>query len=374
MCDISEADGTEPRPPQFPAGSEIPRLKPARLSSHASAEIRRHHAGQEVGGRTYQLVYGDLHRHTDFSLCQVPLDGTMDDAYRYAIDAARLDFLGITDHTHDLAMGDGLSQIWWRSIKEVTRHDLSPVFIPFFAYERSRGGEDHNVISLRHDTLKPHTYPHEEFWKELTDDTITIPHQTITAVIEDPDFLPLGLQLKTWRTLDAAHRPLLEMYQGCRDRSIERDAHEALKAGNLLGFIASSDHMSTAMSYACVWTPHRSREAIFQAFKDRRTFGAMDTLRLMVRAGEHWMGESFQARRLPPLDIEVEGTAALTTIDIVVNGEVQAVIPQSANRATLTHALPDLIGPGRHYIYVRVNQQDGSRAWSSPIWVDLPER
>ena len=72
-----------------------------------------HHtrAVTEFGGKRYELFFGDLHRHTDISLCFAPSDGSIDDAYRYAIDAAPLDFLGITDHTHDLAMGDELSLI-----------------------------------------------------------------------------------------------------------------------------------------------------------------------------------------------------------------------------------------------------------------------
>jgi hypothetical protein len=27
------------------------------------------------------------------------------------------------------------------------------------------------------------------------------------------------------------------------------------------------------------------------------------------------------------------------------------------------------LSPGQHYYYVRVEQQDGNLAWSSPIWV-----
>ena len=72
----------------------------------------------EYNGRRYRLFYGDLHRHTDLSDCFTYYDGSIDDAYRYAIDVAPLDFLGITDHAHDLASGDVLSQLWWRNIKE----------------------------------------------------------------------------------------------------------------------------------------------------------------------------------------------------------------------------------------------------------------
>src|SRR5207248_8087377 len=117
------------------------------LDSKAAAVsvVPRPRPSTELAGKHYELWYGDLHRHTDISLCFSPIDGTIDDAYRYAIDAAPLDFLGITDHTHDLEMGEPLAHIWWRSRKEVNRHLLGSSFIPFFSYERSRGDTDHNV-------------------------------------------------------------------------------------------------------------------------------------------------------------------------------------------------------------------------------------
>ncbi len=322
-----------------------------------------------VAGKRYELFFGDLHRHTDLSLCFVPSDGTIDDAYRYAIDVAGLDFLGITDHCRDLARGNALSQLWWRCRKQVSRHDLKPRFIPFFSYERSRGGEDHNVVSLRPDMLRPHTYPHPQLWKELDDDTITIPHQTITDPIEDPANPPRSLQTETWDAHDNARRPLLEIYQGCRDRSIERDAHEGLARRYLFGFIASSDHCSTSGSYAGVWAEERTRESIFRAMQARRTFGAMDKIRLIVRAGDHWMGEHFTAPCFPPIHIEAGGTAPISSIEIVIDGEVKARLPQTGRRITLTYE-PEIASEGFHYLYVRLHQTDGSRAWSSPIWVE----
>ena len=175
-------------------------------------------------------------------------------------------------------MGDALSQLWWRCQKEVTRHQLNGTFFPFYAYERSHGNTaDHNVISLRPDLLRPHTYPVPVFWRELDQDTITIPHQPIRR--------------DTWAYQDDDLRPLVEIYQGCRDHSIEDHVHRGLAKGYHLGFIASSDHMSTSASYACVWADEASRESIFRALRQRRTYGATTNIRLAVHAGDHWMGQ-----------------------------------------------------------------------------------
>lgn len=311
-----------------------------------------------VGGKEYGLYFGDLHRHTDLSLCFPPSDGTIDDAYRFAIDVAGLDFLGITDHTHDLVMGDGLSQVWWRSRKEVTRHQLPGTFFPFFSYERSRGDTDHNVISLSPDMLRPHTYPLPEFWKELDNDTLTIPHQPFKAV--------------TWDRQDAVHRPLLEIYQGFRDVTQEKEALVGLAKGYLLGLIASSDHLSTNASFAAVWSPDRDRESIFRSMQARRTYAATARICVDVRADGHWMGESFDAAAAPAISIHVIGTDTIDRAEVYHDGEVEQSLPCGGRELTTEyHPRGDL--KGVQFYWLRIHQTDGNQAWSSPIWMRLPE-
>jgi hypothetical protein len=320
-------------------------------------------------GSEYRVFFGDLHRHTDLSLCYVPTDGTMDDAYRFAIDAAELDFMGITDHARDIAEGDAKSLLWWRCRKEVSRHDLSPKFIPMYAYEHSRGGEDHNVISLKAN-LWPDKMPFPELWKQMDDDSFSIPHQTLCKDIPPGGEMPLGLDEKTWKYRDDARRPLLEIYQGCRDRAIERDAHVALGKGHIMGFIASSDHLSTNASFAGVWAKEKTREAIFRAMQARRTFGATDRIRLKVTMGEHWMGEKVAASEVKPVRVEVAGTASINAIELIVDGQVKQALPQKGEEVKTEMSLPALTGPGIHYFYIRVRQSDGNQAWSSPIWLE----
>lgn len=340
----------ETGPPAEVATSEMPIVDRRPTSLPATDRARF-----AVDGQSYQLCYGDLHRHTDLSLCRVPFDGTIEDAYRYAIEVARLDFLGITDHSRDLALGNALSQLWWRSQKEVTRHELPPTFVPMFAYERSHGNTaDHNVISLRPDRLRPHTYPVPQFWKELdADDTITIPHQPIRR--------------DTWAYQDDQLRPLVEMYQGCRDDSIEDHVHQGLGKGFHLGFIASSDHLSTSASYACVWAEQLTREAIFAALKARRTYAATARIGMWVRSGAYAMGARAPAEELGPLELHAAGTAPIAKIDVVVDGQVFETFEPGLNDVYLRVDVP--LSPGQ-YVYFHLVQNDGNHAWSSPIWVE----
>ena len=340
------------------AASDAAPVTPLRPATAAIAS-RPSRPAFQFNGTRYELFHGDLHRHTDISLCMSPSDGTMDDAYRYGIDAAPLDFIGVTDHTHDIAMGDPLSLLWQRIRKEVGRHALAGTFVPFYSYERSRGETDHNVISLRDDILRPHTYPHPEFWRELDADTFTVPHQ--------PFF-----NAAAWGMRDPVHRPLLEIYQGFRNHSCEADAEHALASGNEIGFIASSDHLSTGASFASVWAEEPTRESLFRALQARRTYAAMDRMMLRVTCGGHWMGEKFTVKELPPIEVAVGPTAPLAEVEVFVDGAARK-IPFERDAGGLVRARfmaeAGLTGP--HRIHVRVRQTDGNMAWSSPMWIDV---
>jgi len=255
-----------------------------------------------------------------------------------------------------LQMGEPLAHIWWRSRKEVDRHALAGKFIPFYSYERSRGDTDHNVISLRDDMLRPHTYPLPQFWKELDTNTITIPHQPFNAVL--------------WKNKDDTHRTLLEIYQGMRNNICEADMQQGLSGGHHFGIISSSDHMSTGASFACVWAERPTRESLFRAMQARRTFGATAHIVLKVTAGEHWMGEEFATQKMPPLQVEARVTAKISKVDLLVDGEVRDSLTSTASDVKWTPKL-DLSLTGKHIFFVRLEQSDGNHAWSSPLWIEV---
>lgn len=348
------------------SGGSAPSLRPpvtVALPEPSPLPARRPTA--EVGGKTFTLVYGDLHRHTDLSLCFPFFDGSLDDAYRYAIEVARLDFLGVTDHTRDIDRGAVQSQLWWRSIKNVTRHHTPGHFLPFFAFERSHRDTDHNVISLRDDVLADFPPPLPEFWATLTDgDTLTIPHST-------PNAAGTPFNGKIWNYQDDALRPLLEVYQGFRDASSLAEAQVPLAKGYHLGLIASSDHLSTSASYACVWTEAAEREAVFRSLQARRTFGATAPMRLILRASERWMGEIVTVDGPLEITVEVDARAPLDVVELWVDGQVSERFEpaEGATSLEVVSTLPPPAAGSQTYTFVRVLRADGERAWSSPLWL-----
>lgn len=366
---VALAELTAPRQQASGEVAAVPRAEQQRPSI-AQAERPLPPPAIRVAGTQYRLVYGDLHRHTDLSRCYHMVDGSLTDAYRYALGPANLDFLSITDHACDLNWGNPASQVWWRSCKEVSRHLLEPQFVPFYAYEHSRNfgargvrETDHNVITLQPDLLRPEFIPYPELTQELDNHAFLIPHAPLNANKHTIwDFHPSSHQ-----------RPLLEIYQGFRTSQTERNeqqAREGLRRGHRIGFIGSSDHQSTAASYACAWTTALDRESIFRALQSRRTFAATAPIQLAVLAGDHWMGEEFKATEIPEITLTVTGTAQVQHVDVILDGECVDRLPQKNRGVSLAWSPPAGL-EGFHYIYVRVVQVDGQQAWSSPFFVHV---
>ncbi len=119
-----------------------------------------------------------------------------------------------------------------------------------------------------------------------------------------------------------------------------------------------------------VWTEERSREGILEAMKSRRTYAATDNIILEFRIGEHFMGEEFTASEVDPLRVRAVGTRPFSEIEILRN--THSIYRQELKSREVDLTYQDLTPEADvNYYYVRVRQEDGQTAWSSPIWVNL---
>ena len=142
----------------------------------------------------------------------------------------------------------------------------------------------------------------------------------------------------------------------------------AWKKGYRIGVIASSDHYSTHISYAMVYTPDTSREAIHNAIRKRRTYGATDNIVLDFRLGEAFMGEETASSGPQRAVVRVRGTDEIAAIHLIRDAAYVYKVEPGTQEAEFEY-LDVEAGPGDHWYYVRVEQRDGELAWSSPIWI-----
>ena len=142
----------------------------------------------------------------------------------------------------------------------------------------------------------------------------------------------------------------------------------AWKKGYRIGTIASSDHYSTHISYAMVYTPDTSRESIHDAIRQRRTYGATDNIILDFRVGDHFMGEDFTTSGRQPIHVRVRGTGEVSAVHLIRDAAYIYQVKPGKQEVEFEYVDNDA-GSGEHWYYVRVEQEDGELAWSSPIWV-----
>jgi hypothetical protein len=330
---------------------------------------------------------GEFHRHTEIS-ADGGGDGSLEDMWRYALDAADLDWIGNGDHDN----GGGREYVWWLTQKTTDIFHHPPKFVPMFSYERSvpYPSGHRNVMFAqrgvrtlaRHPDTKgtaetgaPDTKMLYRYLRQF--DGICASHTSATDMGTD------------WRDFDLLAEPVVEIYQGARQnyeylgapRSATKAEEsiggwqpagfvwEAFKKGIKLGYQASSDHISTHISYGMVFVERPTRQDILNAFKRRHSYAATDNILLVVTCGEHLMGDEFTLRKPPIFDIYVVGTAPIARLHIIKDFKHVYTTEPKRREVKLRWQDNDIEKGKTSWYYVRVEQEDGQLAWSSPMWI-----
>ncbi|MEX2261176.1 MAG: hypothetical protein WD696_04455 [Bryobacteraceae bacterium] len=367
------------------APSDLAAFKPSsenlRVSHDREAEdvarVRAYRA--KTGSAGWRIVRGDIHRHTDISW-DGNRDGSLNDAYRYALDAAAFDFLGVCDHQ----AGGSVPYNWWMIQKAVDLFTIEGKFAPLYSYERSLpwpnghrnvlfAERGRSILDLSDAERRGEEGAGKLYAYLRRSGGITTSHTSATGAGTD------------WRDSDPELEPVVEIYQGYRNsyeapitpRQVGRQEASRFGAGFVwnawakgikMGVQSSSDHVSTHISYAALYVDRLDRTALLAAMKARRTYAATDNLILDLRMGEHFLGESFDAESVPALKAYVRGTGPLARVALVKNNRLIYTAAGDGPELTFTYTDADAAS-GESYYYIRAEQTNGQIAWSSPIWV-----
>jgi hypothetical protein len=378
-------------------------LRPVSLPAPGIRGARRPRNTMRAEGKTFTLMLGDCHRHTDIR-GHSGVDGSILDTYRYAIDAAQLDFLGTSDHNEVLGgrWPNGLRDYqWWYTQKSVDLFTHAPNFVGIYSYEHSmaRPAGHRNVLFLKRgaplrmiDRNLPADNQPPAMWKWWEENVLTQPGQKTVIV---PHTFAAG-PLADWNWPNARFDCLLEMYQGARgsyeafrlpDREkrgptqVDEPGHyaqDALAKGNTYGFVSFSDHGSTHNSWAGVWALSQDRKGILDGMYDRRTFAASDEIIMRVTADGRMVGQEFEAKidRAPKIEATIDAPDTILRVDVVKDGKYVYTTRPNARQAKLSWRDAEAAKPGRVYYYVRVFQRDPENpdgdpeiGWASPFYV-----
>ncbi|MBM3499507.1 MAG: DUF3604 domain-containing protein, partial [Armatimonadetes bacterium] len=337
-------------------------------------------------GRKLFLYYGDLHEHTDVSVCNRAGDQSIDESYQSMRDIARYDFACATDHDYNLN-----PYLWHYTGKLARANEDLGRFLTFLAEEWTSTFEEqseqypegfygHRNLILE-DPYWPRWYNSQtrerptELWKRLDAEGasyVQIPHQ-----LADTGNVPVD-----WDEVDERAQPVAEIFQTRGSYEYDgapRQAKNTLKGsfiqdawakGVVIGIIASPDH-GGGMGKAAVYAPELSRKAILDAIRQRHTYGTTAAkIMLDVRVEGRLMGEKVARAGTGPVEVDVSVTCPqdIGRIDICRNNEF-IYTKEGAGRSDRFTFQDRAPLDGTSYYYVRVIQTDDEIAWSSPVWL-----
>ena len=347
----------------------------------------------EVGGRSYRILRGDLHRHTDISSDGAG-EGALIDFYRYALTAGQYDFMMVGDHQYGGDNVPGIEYNWWRTEKSEDIFHIPDRFLPLFGTERSvpyPNGHRNTVFARRGVRWMPIQAGERD--GSINSGEILFPYLRRYGGISTPHTSGTD-QGTDWRESDPEVEPIVELYQSLHasyeypgapraETPDKRYYHhdepwrpagfvwEAWAKGLKIGVQASSDHVGTHDSYACVLVPADgtpTRQDLINAMKRRHTYAATDNIILDLRIGGHIMGDALETSEKPLVYAKVIGTVPLERVVLIKNNTFLYTVTPGSHEVEFEYR-DNSTEPGESYYYIRAEQSDGSLAWASPIWV-----
>lgn len=357
----------------------FPSLVPVEVGTCSAPEKTREPRDPALR-RGLATYFGDIQQHSAHS----DGVGSADEAYLRARHRYHDDFVALTDHESFLGKRTGPGE--WEYLQQVAdAHDEPGEFATLLAYEwtgKMYPGPGHKCVYLPKRGMKivsrddrPEGRDAVQALKEMG--AIASPHHIGWTGCDEEGHDPVGQPV--WEICSChgcyehADHPL-----GMRGEHKHQLADVMLKKGHRFGFTASSD------SHGLLWhhgearkrDPYRTgltavqcaeltRDAIFEALRTRRCYGTSGAkIFLDVAVDGNPMGSEIHADGAVKVWASAVGAEAIARIDIVTEEDVVATFPGSGDELTIETSVT-----GR-YVYVRVVQEDGEMAWSSPVFID----
>lgn len=347
------------------------------------------------------VLWGDIHGHSLLS------DGlpAPERYYETAKTINQLDFAALSDHvgspweTPSFAK-NVLNEATYELVKAAADAYYSPgSFVTFVGYECSTSFGHRNVYySIPDPPFLPWENDPVRFFDAVRSSApaaqvMVIGHQH-SGIPGDP-FLS-GIDWSTFapdleKGVEICSNKGVREYKGNRYFQCDKDAlwrgflqvvtQDALAMGLRFGFAANSDNHTgwpgggAAGRKTCpifgltgIRAASLTRESIFDAYLNKRTIATTGARILLdFRLNGEPMGSELPFTDERTLEVEVHATAPLRSVSIVKNN--QTLFSFLDPQWDVSFTVSDTPSSASDFYYVRVIQEDGHLAWSSPIWV-----
>ena len=372
-----------------------------------------------------RLFWGDLHVHS--ALCDGTLDPT--EFYRWAREEGALDFAAITTHDNVARFEPSGREEEWELMRRLAEEFTEPgAFVVLLGYEWSRHSRGHRGVFYAPGEPDPRVFSSTEDEAQEVEDleealgermALLVPHHTAWRKVffipwNWAKFIRLRIPERyTWGENDGRMQRLVEIYSdhgsseypdpslpithgnpgppfppfmrydGCRE-GVGNYVREALAAGYRLGIIAGSDRHDYPLDPARysvpvhprgltgLWAEELTPEAVWAALWNRTVYGTTGArMVVQLEADGLPMGSEYVALRPPCLRGRVMGHGRIRAELWRHGAEGYSLAWSGAGSDEVSFELEDGKAGGSVFYYLRAEQEDGHKAWSSPIWVDF---
>jgi hypothetical protein len=323
----------------------------------------------------YCVYYGGFHNHSGVS----DGAGTPEYAYSYAKCVAGLDFFGLSDH-------DGYrTDANWRFVMDVANlYNVDSVFATFWGFEWTSSATYGHVTVVNTDDFTTSSSPGTQTFQQLCS---WLSVRNCFAIFNHPGdyafntefdhFLSPVCEKFVGMELWNKTTPFLKYYYN--DGYITHDNNksffdEALthgwKIGAAGGFDDHNATWGTAVDFrVAALAINLTRQDIFNAMKARRFYSTLDkNIALSFTMEGQEMGSTVPGGR-KNLEIQASDGNGEIFSEVVLfdrNHDIRRSWNPDEAAVDITDTLT--VGSGDYY-YIKIKQQDGDEAISSPIWV-----
>lgn len=305
-----------------------------------------------IGDRRPQLslYWGDLHSGQTEIGCGA---GSLADHYRYARDAAGLQFATHQANDHYVTL-----PLWQQTRKLAKAFHEPGSFVVFLGCEWSpptADGGDRNVIYREDEArLRRSGRFYTESEPDPEPDIPTAPE--FHEAFKDEQIM-VNMHVGGRPTNLNYHAPALEPLAEIHSThgTSEWFVQDALERGYKVGITAGTDgvtgrpgadhpgwrlNRNVRSGLTAVYASDLQKEALWQAFRARRCYATTgERIRLWVEVDGHPMGSEYATGDHPLIKVEIEGTAAIETVDLLRGTDVLCRWQIAARHADLLRIL-----------------------------------
>lgn len=328
----------------------------------------------------FSIFWGDLHGHTNIS------DGLAADAdeyFAFGRDVANLDVLAVTDHGHN---------DWPGTMKAVQKYYKPGSFVTILG-EESNVGVDHMNFYYRRDDA-PHitkaVAKYNEFYPMLEEifsegpeaEVMTAPHHF--SYDRGDELYPFGEWDTRWARfieLTSIHGTS-EYLNNPRGLWLAKDERKfmsyAVTQGLRFGVIGSSDtHTSHpgrtkegryTGGLVAFLAKELTRESIWDSLWNHQVYATgLDRIYMEFTIDDAIVGSEIETSGNCKISYYVIGKTDNVEVFLIRNGEELRV--DKTDNGVIEVSFKDTPTSGDNSYYLRVVQDNGENAWSTPIWV-----